>query len=92
MRLENGRFIAVVLLTMFILCGIFFVSPGCAQEPKGEVAGGPERSFSMNFAYPEIIVLGGTSSVDLDLTFRNRGRRTKRFISTTVYLRDGMPG
>ena len=75
MRLGNGKFFAMALFTSLILCGIFFLSPGCAQDSQGGKTDGPERSFSMNFAYPEIIFLGGASSVDLDLTFRNRGKK-----------------
>ncbi len=80
MRRRNGKVGAIVWLIMLILCVILFVSPGCAQEPKGEKANGPERSFSMNFAYPEIIFLGGTGSVDLDLTFKKRGKKEETII------------
>jgi len=75
MRVANGKYSAVVgLITLVWICS-FTVLPCFAQQDQGKTGNGPERSFTMYFDYPEIILPGGINKADLNLTFTNKGKR-----------------
>lgn len=60
----------IVFCLVFLLCLTAFARDGQARERSA-----PERGFDMYFTYPEIIVPQGTSSIDVELSFKNTGKR-----------------
>lgn len=61
-----------ILGTFAVLCLVFLLfQPAIAADRDS----GPERGVDMYFTYPEIIVPQGTSSMDVELTVENIGKR-----------------
>ncbi|MCK9274711.1 MAG: NEW3 domain-containing protein [Syntrophales bacterium] len=74
MKFVNGKGMAIILFILLCI-GIIPVISCFAQEAEVKAANGPERKFTMNFVYPEVILAGGSDAVDLDLTFKNKGKK-----------------
>lgn len=86
MKIVNEKYRMVVALITLVLFGFVAALPCSAEPNQGTKGSGPDRSFTMYFDYPEIILPGGSKKTDLNLTFKNKGKRDE-----TVYFNYQIP-